>query len=87
MPLIMPLIMQLSPFPCTPNYACIKTGNLYMTNRVNGCCEGQLSRGRSWDDEANLNRWNLNVHFAKKVSTFVFKRQNGNNSFTNVWYL
>ena len=55
-----------------------------MTNRVNGCCEGKFSRERSWDDEVTLNRWNLNVHFAKNLSAFVLKRQNGNNSVTNV---
>jgi len=58
-----------------------------MTNRVNGCCEGELSGERSWDDGAKLNRWNLNVHSAKKVSTFVLKSQNGNKNVTNVWNL
>ena len=59
---------------CTQNYARVKTGNLYMANLVNGCCECTLSGERSWDDEDKLNRWNFHVHFAKKVSTFVLKR-------------
>jgi hypothetical protein len=72
---------------CTPNCACVKTGNLYVTNCVNGFCEGKLSGERSWVGGAKLNSCNLNVHFAKKVSTFVLKRQNGNESVTNVWNL
>ena len=67
---------------CAPNYACVKTGNLYVTNRVNGCCEGKFAGERSWDVEVTLNRWNLNIHFAKKLSTFVLKRQNGKKSVT-----
>jgi len=58
-----------------------------MTNRVNGCCEDKFSGERSWGDEVTLNRWNLNIHFAKKLSTFALKRQNGNKIVTNVWNL
>jgi hypothetical protein len=49
---------------CTPNYACVKTGNLYMTNRANSCCELKLSGERTWDDGAKLNRWTLVIFIA-----------------------
>ena len=81
------IFLDLFSSECAPNYACVKTGNLYLTNRVNSCCEGKFSGERSWDDEVTLNRWNLNIHFAKNLSTFVLKRQNGNKSVTNVWNL
>jgi hypothetical protein len=44
--------------------------------------------GYTWDHEVYMDMWchwkrkKLRVHFAKKVSTFVLKRQSGSNSVT-----